>query len=211
MNPISAAKEKQAQSIIAALAKRGMTGYYFPTAAECTAAIAAMITGGRVSWGGSETLSQCGIPEAMAAKEGVTVLDRSKCKNDAELSAFYKDAFDCDYYFMSSNAITLDGQLINIDGNGNRVASLIFGPKKVFIVAGMNKVTPTVDDGIRRVRNFASPPNAVRLSKNTPCAMTGKCGDCLCDDCICSQIVITRRSRDKERIHVFLVGEELGF
>ena len=112
---------------------------------------------------------------------------------------------------MSSNAITLAGELVNIDGNGNRVASLIFGPKKVFLIVGMNKVTDNTDEALKRVRNIASPPNTIRLSKSTPCATTGKCGDCYCDDCICNQIVITRRSRDKERIHVFLVGENLGF
>ncbi len=187
-----------------------MTGYYYSTAAECAEAVAEMVEGS-VSWGGSETIKQCGIPEKLTEKEGVTVLDRSKCKTEDEFAAFYKEVFGCNYYLMSTNAITLDGQLINIDGNGNRVASLIFGPEKVIIVAGMNKVTATVEEGVRRVRNTASPPNTIRLGKNTPCAATGKCGDCLCEDCICNQIVITRNSRDKKRIHVFLVGEELGF
>jgi hypothetical protein len=112
---------------------------------------------------------------------------------------------------MSSNAITLDGQLVNIDGSGNRVACLITGPKNVIIIAGMNKVTTDVDNAIERVRNMATPPNTVRLGKKTPCSETGKCANCLVDDCICNQIVITRRSGTQGRIKVILVGEELGF
>jgi hypothetical protein len=112
---------------------------------------------------------------------------------------------------MSTNAITLDGELVNVDGNGNRVASLIYGPKHVIVITGMNKVVPDVLQGYDRVRNIASPPNTIRLGKNTPCANTGKCGNCLSPDCICSQIVVTRRSREKERIIVILVNENLGF
>lgn len=112
---------------------------------------------------------------------------------------------------MSTNAITMDGELVNIDGSGNRVAALIFGPEEVIIVAGMNKVTADVPGAYKRVKNIASPPNCVRLNKNTPCAMTGQCGSCLGDDCICSQTVITRRSGIPGRIKVILVGEELGY
>ena len=112
---------------------------------------------------------------------------------------------------MSSNAITLDGMLMNIDGNGNRVANLIFGPEHVIVVVGMNKVVPTIEDAYDRIRNIASPPNTIRLRKNTPCSKLGKCGDCYSDDCICNQIVITRRSREKERIIVLLVNDNLGF
>ena len=112
---------------------------------------------------------------------------------------------------MSTNAITLDGVLVNIDGNGNRVANLIFGPEHVIVVVGMNKVVKDVDEAYNRVRNIASPPNTVRLGKNTPCSRNGKCGDCYGEDCICNQIVITRRSRVKERIIVLLVNDNLGF
>ena len=111
---------------------------------------------------------------------------------------------------MSTNAITLDGELINIDGRGNRVAYLIYGPEEVIIVAGMNKVVSNVDDGIRRVRNFATPPNTVRLERNTPCATTGQCANCLAES-ICCQIVVTRASMISNRIKVILVGEELGY
>ena len=112
---------------------------------------------------------------------------------------------------MGTNAITLDGILVNIDGEGNRVSSLIFGPEKVFVIAGMNKVVTHAGEALDRIRNIASPPNTIRLNKNTPCSKTGKCGNCLSPDCICSQIVYTRRSRAQGRIQVILVGESLGF
>ncbi len=112
---------------------------------------------------------------------------------------------------MSSNAITLDGELINIDGNGNRVACLIQGPRHVILVVGMNKVVTDVESGISRVRNMASPANAIRLSRNLPCAATGTCHNCLSPECFCNQIVVTRRSGHTGRIKVYLVGEPLGY
>lgn len=112
---------------------------------------------------------------------------------------------------MSSNAITLGGKLVNIDGNGNRIAALIYGPKNVIVVAGMNKVTTDEESAMKRIRNYASPVNALRLSQNTPCAATGECHDCLSDACICCQVLVTRKSRTKNRIKVILVGEELSY
>ena len=112
---------------------------------------------------------------------------------------------------MSTNAITLEGELINIDGRGNRLAFLCFGPQNVLILAGMNKVVTDIDSGFKRVRNIASPPNTVRLNKKTPCAITGKCENCYSPDCICSQFVVTRRSSTPNRIKVILIGEELGY
>ena len=112
---------------------------------------------------------------------------------------------------MSTNAITLDGQLVNTDGTGNRVAALIYGPENVIIIAGMNKVAATLEEAESRVKNIASPPNAIRLDRNTPCALTGSCHDCFSEGCICSHTVITRRSAIKGRIKLILVGEELGY
>ena len=108
-------------------------------------------------------------------------------------------------------AITLDGELINIDGRGNRVAFLCFGPQNVLILAGMNKVVTDVESGINRTRNVAAAPNAIRLNRKTPCAVTGRCGDCYSEDCMCGQYVITRRSGIPNRIKVILIGEELGY
>ena len=112
---------------------------------------------------------------------------------------------------MSTNAITLEGELVNIDGHGNRVAALIWGPKQVIILAGMNKVCPTVEDAYRRVKNIASPANAIRLNKKTPCAQTGACGDCYSPDCICSHTVVTRRCGTPGRIKIILIGGDLGY
>ena len=116
-----------------------------------------------------------------------------------------------DYFLMSTNAITLDGELINIDGRGNRVAFLCYGPENVLIFAGMNKIVSNIEEGISRTRNIAASPNAIRLNKNTPCGITGKCEDCYSPDCMCGQYVITRRSGIPNRIKVILIGEELGY
>lgn len=205
------ARKKQAQTIIANLEKRNMNGYYFNTAKECTDYVLTLLKEGQsVTWGGSMSIKESGLIDTIKESGKFTVIDRADYSPD-NMDEYSILAFSSDCYLMSSNAITIGGELVNIDGNGNRVASLIFGPKKVFLIVGMNKVANNTEDALMRVRNIASPPNTIRLAKNTPCASTGKCGDCYCDDCICNQIVITRRSRDKERIHVFLVGENLGF
>ncbi len=211
MNPLKAAAEKQAQSIITALEKRNMNGYYCSTKQECCELVMSMIKdNSTVTWGGTESIKECSIPQKLQESGRFNIIDRAKFSPDT-MKEYYKEAFSADYYLMSTNAITLDGELMNIDGNGNRVSSLIFGPDKVIIVTGMNKVVSKIEDAYDRIRNIASPPNTIRLGKNTPCASKGKCGNCFCDDCICNQIVVTRRSRDKDRIHVILVGENLGF
>ena len=112
---------------------------------------------------------------------------------------------------MSTNALTMDGELVNIDGTGNRVASLIFGPSNVIIIAGMNKVADTLDAAVARARNTAAPMNTIRLDRNTPCTQVGRCCNCMSPDCICNQFVITRRSAPSGRIKIILVGEELGY
>lgn len=138
-------------------------------------------------------------------------IDRMLPKTPAEAKETYAKIVSSDYFFMSTNAITLDGELINIDGAGNRVACLIHGPEHVMIVAGMNKVVSNVADGINRVHNAAAVPNVKRLNKKTPCHETGVCADCLSPDCICNHTVITRHNGVPGRIKVFLIGEELGY
>ena len=160
--------------------------------------------------GGSMTLKQIGLLDKLREKD-LKLLDRDTAKTDDEKRKIQHEAFNCDYYLMSSNAITEDGKLVNIDGNGNRIAALIYGPANVIVIAGMNKVTADEDSAIKRIRTYAAPMNAIRLNKNTPCTRTGSCQDCLSDDCICSQILVTRKSNYKKRIKVILVGEELGF
>ena len=135
-------------------------------------------------------------------------IDRKSAKTPEESRALYGRIVTADYFLMSTNAITREGELINVDGVGNRVACLINGPEHVLVIAGMNKVVPTLEDGIRRVRNIAAPPNSILVGSKTPCSVTGFCADCQSEDCICCQTVITRRSMKPGRITVILVGEE---
>lgn len=212
MTHLESARELQAKSIISAIEKRNMTAYYCESKEDCLRKVLEILPEGcTIAWGGSESIKEAGITEAVKESGKYTVYDRAKYLSPRQVKEFNKLAFTSDYYFMSSNAITLDGMLMNIDGNGNRVANLIFGPEHVIVVVGMNKVVPTIEDAYDRIRNIASPPNTIRLKKNTPCSKLGKCGDCYSDDCICNQIVITRRSREKERIIVLLVNDNLGF
>lgn len=211
MSHRSAALARQAQSIIKNLQKRNMEGYYFTTSAECTQAILQEIpAGSKISWGGSESIRECGLLDAVHNRD-FELIDRTAAKSPEESRLLFSKAVLSDYYLMSSNAITLDGELINIDGNGNRVACLVQGPSHVILVVGMNKVVPDVPSGIARIRNMASPANAIRLNRQLPCAMTGTCHDCFSPDCFCNQILITRRSGHPGRIKVFLVEETLGY
>ena len=212
MNPKKQAYENLATSIIEKFNLRGIDGYYADSA-EGALEIAQRFfaPGCSISWGGSETLNEIGLIEILKnCDSDFTLYDRSTVPLE-ERDEFHSKVVNCDYYLMSSNAITMDGQLVNIDGSGNRVACLIHGPKNVIVIAGMNKIVTNVDEAINRVHNFAAPPNTVRLGKDTPCAHHGRCGNCLTNDCICSNVVITRRSHIPGRIIVILVGEELGF
>jgi hypothetical protein len=212
MTPKKEAYKTQAETIIKALKRRGMDGIFCETAKDALKEIEKMIPdGSTVSFGGSMTLSEAGIMTWLQGNENITLYDRSKCKDPEEVKEVYHKALTADYYLMSTNAITLDGELINIDGTGNRVAALIYGPENVIVIAGMNKVASDIEAAYKRVKNIASPPNCIRLNRKTPCAVTGKCGDCLGAECICSQTVITRRSAVEGRIKVVLVGEELGY
>ena len=116
-----------------------------------------------------------------------------------------------DVFITGSNAISMDGQLVNIDGVGNRVAAIVYGPKSIVMIAGMNKVVDTLEDAVTRARTVAAPINQQRFLKNTPCAVTGICADCKSPECICNHIVITRNCRPAGRIKFIIVGEELGF
>lgn len=203
--------ENLADSLIEKFNKRGIEGYYCENAAEALLMAKRFLTPGcSISWGGSETLSEIGLMDELKASDYI-LYDRHSANTPEERAIMYSKIVTADYFFMSSNAITLDGQLVNIDGNGNRVACLITGPKNVIIIAGMNKIVTDVNTGIERVRNMATPPNVVRLGLKTPCAELGKCANCLVDDCICCEIVITRKSKIPGRIKVILVGEELGY
>ena len=211
MSFVKQSNANAAASIISRLQKRNMEGYFCETSKEAVEkALSLMPEVSVISWGGSMSISECGLMDAIHEKD-YTLIDRMTAKTPQEKREIYAKTVMADYYLMSTNAITMDGELVNIDGFCNRVACLCAGPEHVIVIAGMNKVVLNVQDGIDRIRTKAAPPNTVRLNKNTPCAKTGMCGDCYSLDCICSQIVITRRSGIPGRIKVILVNEELGF
>lgn len=211
MSPKKQSYENLAETLIKKLNMRGMEGYYCSTKEEVMPMINRLLTpGASIAWGGSESLKEVGFFDELEGSDYV-VLDRNLVKTPEEEREFAGKVATCDYFFMSSNAITLDGELVNIDGRGNRVAYLIYGPQNVIVVAGMNKIVADVDSGIKRTQNVAAPPNGVRLNTETPCATLGRCGNCLQEKCMCCEIVITRKSRIPNRIKVILVGEELGF
>ena len=211
MSPKEIAKQNLANTIIKNMAKKNLEGYYCATSTEAVEkALSLMPAGASVTWGGSMTLTECGLMDALK-NANYELIDRDTAKTPEEGRLMYAKQVMADYYLMSSNAITVDGELVNIDGRANRVSCLCWGPENVIVIAGMNKVAADVESALKRVRTMAAPPNTVRLNRNTPCAQTGKCGDCYSPDCICSQIVITRRSSTPNRIKVILVGEELGY
>ena len=202
--------DKSGAKLVQALEKRNMEGYYCPTAEEAVAKVLELIPMDHtVSWGGVMTVDELGLKQRLA-QEGYTLIDRDTAKDPAEKQALMHQALSCGTFLMSSNAISKDGQLVNIDGMGNRVAAMCYGPRQVVVIAGMNKVLGTLDDAIARARNIAAPANAQRFGIKTPCGLTGQCGDCTSPDCICSYVVVTRYSMVHERIKVILVGEDLG-
>ena len=202
--------DKAGPAVAEAMKKRGFDAYYVSTAEEARAKALELIPeGSTVSWGGSVTIDQIGLKQAVI-EGGYEVINRDEAKTPEERTEFMRKGLTCDVFLMSANAVSEDGQMVNIDGNGNRVAALCFGPKEVIVIAGMNKVVANVDDGIRRVRTQAVPPNCVRLSCDTPCAKTGKCAECI-PNSICANIVITRKSMVPNRIKVILIGETLGY
>ena len=197
-----------AQKVIEGLASRNMTGYYAADKEEALQLALSLIPeGSTVTMGGGMSVHEIGLPAAL--KEGnYNFIDRDEMKDKR---AAMLAAYDADFFLMSTNAMTEDGILVNIDGNSNRVSALAQGPRKVIIIAGMNKVCDDVDGAMKRARNVAAPINAQRFGLDTPCSRTGACMNCKSPDTICCQFLITRYSRHAGRIHVVLVNDSLGF
>ena len=195
------------ETVIKNLEKRNMKGYYCETAEEARELALSMIgENDVVSWGGSETVVQIGIKEYLK-----NVIDRDAAPPE-DFIKVRREALLSDVFLTSTNAITMDGELVNIDGMGNRVAAMIFGPNKVIVIAGANKIVKNEAAAIARIKTEACPPNCIRLAKKTPCAVTGECGNCLIPgQTICAYTVTTRFSGIPDRIHVILVNENLGF
>ncbi|MBQ2081925.1 MAG: lactate utilization protein [Treponema sp.] len=197
-----------AEKIIKGLESRNMSGYYAETKEEALKKALELIPeGSSISMGGAMSVHEIGLSEFV--KNGnYNFIDRDAMEDKR---AAMLAAYDADFFLSSCNAMTSDGILVNIDGNANRVSAIAQGPKKVLFIVGMNKVCNDLDAAMKRARNVAAPTNAQRFGLATPCSKTGLCMDCKSPDTICCQFLITRFSRHKDRIHVILVGENLGF
>ena len=203
--------DKAGPKVAEALNKRHFEAYYCPDRAAAIEKVLELISlEDTVSWGGTLTVDELGLKDLLRAR-GQKLIDRDTAKDAQERQQMLKQALTCDTFLMGSNAISADGQLVNIDGTGNRVAALCFGPTQVEVVAGMNKVAGDLDGAMRRAREVAAPMNAQRFPLKTPCVANGLCGDCKGPDSICAQIVTTRLCKPAGRIKVVLVGEDLGF
>ncbi len=197
-----------AQKVIKGLESRNMSGYYAGTKEEALKIALELIPkGSSVTMGGAMSAHEIGLVEALKSPD-YNFIDRDKA---ADKRAAMLAAYDADFFLSSANAMTEDGIMINVDGNANRVSAIAQGPKKVIFIVGMNKITKDVDSAMKRARNVAAPINAQRFGLSTPCTATGSCMDCKSPDTICCQILITRYSKHKDRIHVILVNDNLGF
>ncbi len=209
MNPnIVKRNELLAQKVIKGLESRNMSGYYAASKEDALKLALTLIPeGSSVTMGGAMSAHEIGLVDALKAGN-YNFIDRDAYEDKR---AAMLAAYDADVFLSSTNAMTDDGILVNIDGNSNRVSAICQGPKKVLFIVGMNKVCGDLDGAMKRARNVAAPTNAQRFGLSTPCAKTGKCMDCKSPDTICCQFLITRFSRHAGRIHVILVNDILGF
>lgn len=211
MTPKEIRNGKLAQRMTESLRRRNFEAYYCPTAAEAVEKVSDLIPdGSSVTWGGSMTIRDMGLTQKLHER-ALNVLDRDKAATRDEAQEIYRAAFSADYYLSSANAISEDGVIVNIDGNGNRVAAITFGPKHVIFVIGLNKVAQDVQSALARARSTAGPVNAARFDIKTPCLTDGVCHDCNSPESICNYIHFTRNSHPAGRHIVVLVGEDLGY
>lgn len=202
--------EKRGKLLVKNLQSRHFEAYYCADKEEALAKTLELIPAGAVvGWGGALSAQQIGLMDAVKAGDFIA-LDRETCKNQEEKDQLALRCLSADVFLMGANGLSLDGQMVSIDGTGNRVAALIYGPKSVIVVAGMNKVMDTLEQAYQRARTVAAPTNQQRFQLPNPCTATGSCADCKCETSICNQIVITRNCRPAGRIKFILVGEDLG-
>ena len=200
-----------AEKLIPNLEKRNFEAYYCDNKKEALdKAISLIDKNGTISWGGSKTLKDLNLIEVLKEND-YKLIDRDSASTPEERDELMKQGLTAKTFLTSSNAITEDGILVNIDGNGNRVAAMCYGPDSVIVIAGMNKLCETVEAAVDRVHNVAAVKNAERFGLTKTGCSKGKCVNCLSDECMCSYVVKTRRSKVKGRIKIILVGEELGF
>ena len=212
MTPLEERNQKLAERMIKNLNRRNIEAFYCPTGREAVKKVSELIEdGSTVTWGGSMTVRDLGIPDALRSRGTLEVLDRDTVESPEEVKEIYLRAFTADAYLTSANAISEDGVIVNIDGNGNRVAAITWGPKKVIFIIGLNKVAQTVEAALMRARSIASPINTQRFDIKTPCRIDGTCHNCNSPESICSYVHFLRNSRNKGRHIVVLVGEKLGY
>ena len=202
--------EKRGRILVKNLQNRHFDAYYCANKEEALKKALELIPeGASVGWGGAESCEQIGLMKALKAGN-YRAMDRSTAKSPEEREQMMKEMLFGDVFLTGANGLSLDGQMVNIDGTGNRVAAICYGPGMVLVVAGMNKVEDTLEAAVTRARTVAAPMNKQRFPNVTPCEVTGTCADCKAEGCICNQIVITRHCRPIGRIKFILVGEQLG-
>lgn len=208
-DPRKTAAALRAESCVKHLRMHGFGADYFETKEEVLSYLKENIPkGSSIGIGGSVTLTEIGVLSWLTGNEEYQFLDRY---HTDDVSRVFHESLNADVYLMSTNALTEEGELYNIDGNGNRLAALIYGPKKVYVIAGTNKIVKNLEEAAARVELFTAPANNIRLNKINPCTKTGQCMHCSTPSTICNQIVTTRRSGTPGRIHVLLVNEALGY
>lgn len=202
--------EKRGKILVNNLKSRHFDAYYCATKEEALAtALSLMPEGSSVGWGGAMSCEQIGLMDAIRSGN-YKAFDREYCQPE-DRERLDMDCLGADFFLTGANGLSLTGEMVNIDGTGNRVAAIVYGPKNVIVVAGMNKVEDTLESAITRARTVAAPMNQQRfLREKNPCTVTGSCADCKSETCICNQILVTRHCRPVGRIKFILVGEELG-
>ena len=211
MTPQEQRNELLAKTIIKNLKRRHIEGFYCPSGEEAVKKVSELIAdGSSVTWGGTMTVRDLRIPEHLKSRGTLEIIDRDLAETLEERQAMYLRAFSADVYLSSANAISEDGVIVNIDGAGNRVAAITWGPKKVIFVIGLNKVTQTVEAALSRARGTASTINSARFDIKTSCKADGVCHNCNSPECICNYVHFLRNS-PKGRHTVILVGENLGY
>lgn len=210
MEPKQKYYQKRGELLVKNLRSRHYDAYFCDTREQALEKALELIPkGATVGWGGAMSAKQIGLLDAVNNGE-YNAIDRDQTTNRAEREKAMKRCLLADVFITGANALSMDGQMVNIDGNGNRVAAIVYGPESIVVIAGMNKVMDTLEAAMIRARTVAAPMNKQRFALQTPCEVTGTCADCKSEGCICNQILITRNSKPAGRIKVVLVGEELG-
>lgn len=197
-------------NIIKSLEKNGFKAQVVPSKKEALEKVLGMISKNEVvGIGGSVTLRQIGLVEAL--KERGNVVHAHWETQPQKRPEVRKKEITSDVFVSSTNALTMDGKLVNIDGVGNRVTAMIYGPKKVIVVTGLNKIVDNLEAAITRIKMVACSQNAMRLGRDVPCALTGKCADCDSPERMCNVTTIIEKKPAETDMHIILVEEELGY